>query len=158
MPTVYIETMIVSYLTARPSRDLIRAAHQQITRDWWDLERGSYDLFTSPLVLIEAAGGDATAAADRLAILKQIPVLPDNPNAEPLAEALLAGAALPAVAARDALHVAITATARIDYLLTWNCRHLANAALRDKIAAVVARHGYRPPVICTPEELREVVS
>lgn len=158
MASVYIETTIVSYLTVRPSRDLIRAAHQQITREWWDRERQNYELFTSPLVLVEATAGDSTAAADRLAVLRQIPLLPDNPAARPLAEALLVDAVLPAIAASDALHVAIAAIAGIDFLLTWNCRHLANAALRDRIASVVARQGCRPPVICTPEELREVES
>lgn len=156
MPTVYLETTVVSYLTARPSRDLVRAAHQQITREWWDNERHRYRLLTSELALIEAAAGDPVAAADRLAILHQIPLLPEGPDVPRLAEALIADAALPAVATRDAIHLAVAATSGVDFLLTWNCRHLANASLRDKIWEVCHNQGWAAPVICTPEELREV--
>ncbi len=156
MATVYIETTIVSYLTAWPSRDLVRAAHQQVTREWWENERHRHGLFTSQLVLVEAPAGDPTAAAERLGVLQEIPLLPESPEARRLAEALLGEAALPAVAARDAVHVAVAATAGMDYLLTWNCRHLANASLRDRISEVCRAAGQRPPTICTPEDLLEI--
>ena len=157
MPSVYLETTIISYLTAWPSRDLVRAAHQQITREWWDRERHRHNLFTSQMVLIEAAAGNPTAAAERLTILQQIPLLPEAPDAQRLAEVLVASAALPTVAARDAVHVAVAATAGMDYLLTWNCGHLANASLRGRISEVCRTAGHHPPTICTPEELREVM-
>ncbi|RJP33983.1 MAG: DNA-binding protein [Phycisphaerales bacterium] len=157
MQTVYIETTIISYLTARPSRDLIRAAHQQITREWWENDRHRYELFTGQMALIEAAAGDPEAAADRLAVLHELPLLMDSADVPALAQALISATALPAVAGRDAVHVATAATTGMDYLLTRNCRHLANASLRDKISAVCRAEGFRAPIICTPEELREVV-
>lgn len=157
MQTVYIETTIVSYLTARPSRDLILAAHQQITREWWDNERQRYELFTGQMALIEAAAGDPEAAADRPAVLGELPLLMESADVPDLAQALISATALPAVAGRDAIHVATAATMGMDYLLTWNCCHLANASLRDKITEMCRAEGFRAPVICTPEELREVM-
>jgi hypothetical protein len=151
--TVYIETTIVSYLTAWPSRDLIRAAQQQITREWWTRRRPIFDLYTSELVLIEASTGDSEAAGERLKALENIKVLAISDEALDIADALLAAAALPAVAARDAQHVGISAVNGVEYLLTWNCRHLANAVLRDKIEDICEGFGVRAPKICTPEEL-----
>jgi predicted nucleic acid-binding protein len=151
-PTVYIETTIPSYLTAWPSRDLVRTAHQQITREWW-ARRGGFDLYVSPLVMQECQAGDAQAAADRLAALAGIPLLDETPEVAELAEALLRGVPLPQKAAADALHIASAAVHGIQYLLTWNCTHLANVALRPQIEAVCRAAGYEPPLICTPEEL-----
>ena len=158
MRTVYIETTVASYLCARPSRNLIRAAQQQLTREWWNSQRYRFDLYTSELVFLEAAAGDSIAAAERLIVLNALLLLGTPVEAEPLAEALLCAAALPAIAARDALHVAIAAVNGIDFLLTWNCRHLANAFLRDKIDEVCEDAGFRPPIICTPELLFEDAS
>jgi hypothetical protein len=152
-PTVYIETTVVSYLAAWPSRDLIRAAQQQITREWWDLHLGRFRLYTAELVLIEAAAGDPAAAAARLAILRPIPLLETTPRALGAAEALLREGVLTESAERDALHVGIAADNGVDFLLTWNCRHLANAMLRDRIEEVCEEMGVRAPKICTPEEL-----
>ncbi len=151
--SVYIETTVVSYLTAWPSRDLVRAAQQQITRDWWDKHRPKFDLYAAELVLIEAAAGNPEAAAQRLAVLRDLPLLDTTGEALDLAGALLASAALPETAERDALHVGVAAVHGMDFLLTWNCRHLANAVLRDKIEEVCENAGLRPPKICTPEEL-----
>ncbi len=151
--TVYIETTVVSYLSARPSRDLVRAAEQQITREWWDVQRPKFELYTAELVLIEAAAGDAEAAAERLAVLRELPLLDTTERALQLADALLESAALPETAERDALHVGVAADNGMDFLLTWNCRHLANALLRDRIEETCERAGFRPPKICTPEEL-----
>jgi hypothetical protein len=154
-PKVYLETTIPSYLTARPSRDLVTAAHQQITREWWDTRRHAFDLFVSQMVLDEASAGDPDAAARRLAVLAPLPLL--NPRAEgaDLAQALIEQVSLPIGAAADALHIAIAVVNGMDYLLTWNCTHIANAALRSQIATVCRRAGFEVPIICTPDELLE---
>jgi hypothetical protein len=154
-PTVYIETTVVSYLTAWPSRDLVRAAHQQITREWWAAQRQRFELYTSEVVRIEAAAGDATAAAERLVALDPLPLLDVTPAATALAGALIAEQAFPPNEARDALHVAVATVHGMDYLLTWNFKHIANAQMQDRIVEVCQRHGYRPPVICSPEALSE---
>jgi hypothetical protein len=150
---VYIETSIVSYLTARPSRDLLVAAHQQLTVTWWEQQRSHYDLFTSQVVLAEARAGDPDAAQRRIAVLERLPLLDITDTAITLAAALVSGQALPAQAAQDALHIAVTCAHGVEYLLTWNCAHLANARLRSRIEQVCRDVGYIPPIICTPEEL-----
>jgi hypothetical protein len=152
-PRVYLETTIPSYLTAWPSRDLVRAAHQQITRDWWDRRRAEFELYISQVVLRECQAGDATAAAERLKILQDLPLLEQTEEATRLAQALVERVPLPERAAVDALHVAIAAVHGVDYLLTWNCTHIANATLRDPIESVCRENGYEPPAICTPDEL-----
>jgi hypothetical protein len=152
---VYIETTVVSYLTARPNRDVVIAGHQQITHEWWDTRRQSYDLCLSQLVLDEAGAGDAQAAEERLVVLRPMLVLETTAEALELAKELLQAGALPAKAADDALHIAVAATKAVPYLLTWNCRHLANAAMRPVIEAVCKAKGFKAPIICTPEELLE---
>ncbi|MGH7171983.1 MAG: type II toxin-antitoxin system VapC family toxin [Gemmataceae bacterium] len=152
-PRVYLETTIPSYLTAWPSRDLVRAAHQQITRDWWHRRRAAFELYISQVVLRECQAGDATAAAERLKILQDLPLLEQTEEATRLAQALVDRVPLPERAAVDALHVAIAAVHGVDYLLTWNCTHIANATLRDPIESVCRENGYEPPAICTPDEL-----
>jgi hypothetical protein len=153
-PTVYVETTIPSYLTAWPSRDVVRAGEQQVTRDWW-ARRSEFELRVSSLVLLECSAGDADAAALRLAALDGVPVLAQAAEAETLAEALLREVPLPAKAGADALHIAVAAVNGVAYLLTWNCTHIANAALRPRIEAICRQMGYEPPVICTPTELLE---
>jgi predicted nucleic acid-binding protein len=153
-PTVYLETTIVSYLAAWPSRDLVRAAQQQVTRDWW-VGRERFELFISELVLSEASQGDPSAAAERLVFLDEIPLLTPNENTDALAESLIQELAIPRQAIRDAGHVALAATNGIDYLLTWNCRHLANLHQRGRIEQVCREHGFEPPLIGTPNELLE---
>lgn len=152
-PKVYLETTIVSYLTARPSRDLIIAAHQQLTREWWDNQRAEFDLYTSQLVVQEASAGDAAMAQKRLELLARLPLLTVNPAALALARALIARGPLPNKAGADALHIAVAAVHGLDYLLTWNCRHIANARMYTAVAFKCRTAGYEPPVICTPEEL-----
>lgn len=154
-PGVYIETTIVSYLTARPSRDLVQRAHQQLTRRWWRMRRSRFDLYVSPAVLQEAASGDALRARKRLAVLKGMSVLDANFAAMRLADALARAAAVPSQAIVDATHIAIATVHGMEYLLTWNCAHIANAAMRTRIEAVCRNQGYEPPVLCTPEELME---
>jgi hypothetical protein len=156
-PTVYIETTVPSYLTAWPSRDLVRAAHQQITREWW-ARRTAFDLYLSPLVVQECQAGDPRAAADRLAALAGIPLLDEIPEAGELAAALLRDIPLPDKAAADALHIATAAVHGMQYLLTWNCTHIANVMLRPQIEAVCRAAGYEPPLISTPQELPTEVS
>ena len=152
MATVYVETSVVSYLTARPSRNIVLSAHQAITREWWR-RRASYELRVSQLVLDEASDGDAAMVARRLSALAGIPVLDVTADAASLAAALVQRGALPRKAIVDAFHIGIAAAHAIDYLLTWNCRHLANAAMRGTIEEVCRSAGLVPPVICTPEEL-----
>ena len=143
------------YLAARPSRDLITAAHQQLTVEWWQTRRGAFQLFVSELVPQEAALGDADVAKRRLEHLAGIASLAITPPAEALAASFLGSGLLPARAAAVALHIAIAAAHSVDYLLTWNIRHLANAAMRRRIEATCRAAGLAAPVLCTPEELME---
>lgn len=152
---VYIETTVVSYLTARPNRDMVIGAHQQITHEWWDTRRQSYELCVSQLVRKEAGAADSQAAQERLEVLKTMTLLETSAEALDLARELIQAGALPAKAADDALHIAVAATNGIPYLLTWNCRHLANATMRPVIENVCAGMGLKAPIICTPEELLE---
>jgi len=152
---VFIETTVVSYLTARPSRDVVIAGHQQVTHEWWDTRRENYELCVSQLVLDESGAGDPEAAQERLEVLRPMLVLESTTEALELAKELLRAGALPAKAAGDALHIAVAATRGVPFLLTWNCRHLANAAMRPVIEAVCKAMGYTAPIICTPEELLE---
>ena len=152
---VYIETTVVSYLTARPSRDVVIAGHQQVTHEWWDTRRANYELCVSQLVLDEAGAGDAQAAQERLVVLWPMLVLETAADGLELAKELLQAGALPTKAADDALHIAIAATKSVPFLLTWNCRHLANAVMRPMIETVCKAKGFQAPIICTPEELLE---
>lgn len=152
---VYIETTVVSYLTARPNRDVVIAGHQQVTHEWWDTRRASYELCVSQLVLKEAGAGDAEAVQERLEVLKAMTLLATLDAALDLAKELIRAGALPTKAADDALHIAVAAMNGIPYLLTWNCRYLANATMRPLIEAVCAEKGVKAPIICTPEELLE---
>ncbi|MEN6336376.1 MAG: type II toxin-antitoxin system VapC family toxin [Phycisphaerales bacterium] len=150
---VYIETSIVSYLTARPSRDLLAAAWQEITTAWWDRRRQDFELYTSELTVEESSGGDAIAAQRRLESLQSLPLLEITDSALALAEVLVNAGAIPGNAAGDALHVALATVHRMDYLLTWNCRHIDNAEMMPAIRAVALSSGYSLPEICTPQEL-----
>ena len=152
-PTVYLETTIPSLLTSRPSRDVLIAGQQQATRDWWQERRQRYRLFISGLVLAESRRGDAAAAKDRDEVLAACKVLEYTDAAQVLAHKILSTHLLPAKAAVDAAHIAVAAIHQVDFLLTWNCRHIANATTVDKVRAVCAAAGYAPPVICTPLEL-----
>lgn len=154
-PTVYLETSIVGYLASRPSRDLITAANQQMTHDWWNDHRMGYELYVSEVVLDECNAGDPEAARERLNFLEQVEVLDATEEAKALSRALLDRVPLPEIAAVDALHIAIADFNGLQYLVTWNCRHIANATLLDKIESVCRSEGYEPPKICTPQQLLE---
>ncbi len=155
-PSVYVETTIVSYLTARPSPSLFTAACQQITRDWWEDRRTGFDLFTSEVVLWEAKDGDPDAVARRLAILQGIVEVILTDKVRELARTFLAERAVPPKAQVDALHIAAAAVHGIDYLLTWNCRHINNPELKPAIRRVCESTGAFCPEICTPIEIMEV--
>ena len=154
-PRVYVETSVVSYLTARPARDIVVAGRQQSTRDWWATASRRFELVVSELVREEAGEGDPEAANARLAALAPLGVLGASGEALELAEQLVASGAVPPPAARDAAHVAISAAHGVEFLATWNFRHIANAAARRRIEAVCRDSGIEPPVLCTPEELAE---
>lgn len=153
MPTVYVETSIVSYLRQRPSNQVVTAARQLLTHRWWNLEREHYELVISQYVLDEAGAGNPALAAERVALLEHIPLLPHAPEIVELAEQIMALHVLPDKAQVDALHIASVAYHEIDYLLTWNCKHIANARILPRIYDLFARLGIYIPTICTPEEL-----
>ena len=142
---VYIETTFVSYLTARSSRDLIVAGHQQITHDWWGSRRRDYELCVSQLVIQEAGDGDPQFAQERLDVLATMTLLEIKEEAVELAEELVRAGALPEKAGNDALHIAVVAIHHVPYLLTWNCRHMANATIRAAIESVCANRGFKVP-------------
>jgi len=153
MATVYIETSIIGYLTARSSDVVIFLARQQLTQQWWSDQKNRYDLVTSQLVIDEASAGDSTAAQERLGFLTDLPLLDiQHPDVKILADDLLANHLLPKKALADARHVAVAAVFGVDYLLTWNCKHIANAETLPKIYRMLRDSGFEPPLVVTPEE------
>jgi len=152
---IYIETSVISYLTARPCNDSIKTACQQITRLWWDAGRVEVSAFISPYVVEEASAGDPEAAKERIEALRTIPVLPTAPKIIELAEFLLLGGGLPSKARLDALHIACASYHEIDVLLTWNCTHIANPAKLPVMRGLCAAKGYKLPELVTPFELME---
>lgn len=153
--TVYVETSVISYLTARPSNDLRAMANQNTTTEWWETRRPHYSVFASDLVISEASKGFPEASQCRLAAIADLPLLRISEDVRALARALMESHALPEKAEADAYHVAIAAVNGVAYLLTWNCTHIANAHARPKIENTCRALGYEPPVICTPIELME---
>lgn len=151
--SLYLETTIPSYLTAWRSPELSMAARQQTTRAWRDDRRRLFDLYISDAVLLEAAGGDPEAAKRRLEVLDGIPVLQPLPAADDIAVALIDRLALPERALADAAHIAICVVHGMDFLLTWNCTHIANATFQATIDDVCEEFGFAMPVICTPDQL-----
>lgn len=153
MKSVYIETSIPSYLTARPSRDVRAAAWQELTVQWWDTARHGYELYTSEVVVAESREGDTNAAERRIDALRGIPELVVDAEVESLAAKLISEGGFPSVAEFDALHVALAAVHAVDFLLTWNCRHINNADTKPTIRSICSLAGYVCPEICTPQEL-----
>ena len=149
---VYIETSVISYLTARPSKTILGAAHQQLTQAWWE-RRFEYDLFVSQSVWQECAAGNPDAAEKRLAALEGLDILLVTEEMIALAEALINQRLIPAKAIEDSLHIAIATLHHVDFLLTWNCRHIANPVIQEGIAEYLEKQGLFLPIICTPEEL-----
>ena len=150
---LYLETTIPSYLTSRPNRDLIIASHQALTREWWVTRKGAFQLYISQLVVDEASAGDPFAAHERLKALQGLPLLDITPEVAELTSGILASGKIPPKAATDAAHIAIAAVHGMDFLVTWNCVHIANAANTKAIAFICREHACECPVICTPEEL-----
>lgn len=155
-PTVYVETSVVSYLTARPSRDLVTAARQTLTLDWWEQATERWELAISALVIEEAAKGDRTAANRRLQALRDLPSLPICAQARDLATSLIESGIVPASEPEDALHVAIATVSKTHYLLTWNFAHLAGPDAKQRLLDGLRTLGYKPPLLTTPEELLEI--
>jgi predicted nucleic acid-binding protein len=151
--TVYIETSILGYLTARSTKNLILAANIEITRDWWESRRSAFTLYTSEAVLEEVTQGDAAIAAQRLELLRDFPLLKLNESVQVLAVQLLTRSNLPPKARVDAIHIAAATVHGMDYLLTWNCKHIANAQIQGKLAEISFDCGYVLPILCTPNEL-----
>lgn len=152
-PRVYLETTIPSYLAARRSRDLQLAADQEATEEWWEIRRSAFDIYISEIVLREISKGDSTFAGARLAIVQGLPILAPDPIAEEIAVRLVEKQIIPATAADDAAHIALAAAHRMDFLLTWNCKHINNAAIQRRIERECDALGAPCPVICTPDEL-----
>jgi len=152
-PIVYIEWSVISYLVSRPSRDVVIAARQAISHDWWENHRQRFELRISALVEEEISRGDSLASQRRLALVQGIPSLAISDEVSKLAELLLAQGAVPKGREEDALHIAIAAAQGADYLLTWNFAHINNAEMKSKITKVVESLGFVCPQICSPEEL-----
>ena len=152
---VYLETTVISYLTSRPSRDVVVAGRQQLTHTWWDTRRSAFDLVISQVVLDEARAGDPEAAERRLALTAGLPLLDMTPAVGALAARLIEQVPLPSQAAADAAHIAVAACHGVEFVVTWNVAHIANAALRRRVEAVVRAQGYTTPILCTPDELME---
>ena len=149
---VFIETTIPSYYVARPPRDIVQAARQRLTIDWWDECRSDYELLTSQIVIDEISQGESAMADKRLAMVSDIPLLAITDEVVAVTEDLLVADVVPAKAADDAFHIACAGVHRVNYLLTWNCKHIANPHNRHGIRKCFDRHGIDLPVICTPEE------
>jgi predicted nucleic acid-binding protein len=152
-PKLYLETTIPSYLAGRPSRDLIVAGHQQITHEWWETRRENFGLYASELVLIELRAGDPQIARQRLEFMAGVQLLEISSEILKVADELIVDGPIPRKAVRDATHIATAAVYGCAYLLTWNCRHIANAELLRSLQRVVERHGHQLPTLCTPEQL-----
>ena len=149
---VYIETSVISYLTARPSKNVIEAGHQQSTYLFWD-RRNEFDLVASELVVTECGAGDVSAANKRLDALLAIPLLDITTRSLELARELVVAGIVPTKASEDALHISIATVHFVDYLLTWNCRHIANPEIQARIAENFQQQGLFLPFNCTPDEL-----
>ena len=156
METIYVETTVISYLVSRPSRDIVIAAHQQVTSEWWTNRRNEFECFISQVVIDEIQGGDPLAAERRIQEVRDFRVLEATVEAEHLTQAIIDAGVIPIKAVGDAAHIAIATVNEMDYLLTWNCKHLANAQLIRKVSMICIGEGFNMPVICTPEELMGV--
>ena len=153
MKTVYIETSIIGYMTARSRDAVIFLARRQLTQQWWNDHREKYDLVTSQLVFDEAGAGDPTAAQERLVLIEDLPLLDiQHPDVQTLADELVANHLLPQRAAADARHIAVATVFGVDYLLTWNCKHIANAETLPGVYSMIRDAGFEPPLVVTPEK------
>ena len=152
-PKLYLESTVPSYYVARPSRDVIKAAQQKLTRDWWHSRLKDFEIFISDIVTDEISAGDSEMAKERIELVQPFALLVINDEVIEIADALIRGGSLPKKAARDATHIALSAVHGMHFLLTWNCTHIANAEMFEKISEICLAHGFDCPVICTPGEL-----
>lgn len=157
LPRVYVETSVISYLCSRPSRDLLVAARQEATREWWEARDSMFQPLISNLVLREAAAGDPSAAARRLEMCRGIARLPIDAATETLAKSLLTARAIPASEPEDALHIALATLARVDFIATWNFAHLVGPVAKYQLQNHILALGHTPPLLATPEELLETL-
>ena len=153
MESVYIETTILSYLVSRPSRDLIVAARQELTREWRTNSRPSFECVLSQIVLDEISAGDSAHAAKRLHQARDLPALAVNQHCADLAQSYPVRGYIPQGEVRDALHIAVAVIWKVDYLLTWNCKHIANAHALRQLRKFSESQGHEFPQVCTPDEL-----
>ena len=153
-PTLYLETSVISYYTAKDSNDPIVRGRQEVTRQWWNNHRGEFEIFITRFVLAEIQRGDPNAVLNRLDMIDGIESIKVGENVYDLADRLVqTGTALPAKARVDALHISAASIEGFDYLLTWNCTHIANAVLLPQVKKIVEAMGYVLPYICTPDQL-----
>jgi len=155
METVYLETSFISYLVALPSRDLIVAAHQQVTNDWWNHQKNKYECYIFEIVIDESSAGDEKEIQKRLTIIDELKLLDLTQEVDELTKAILKSGVIPPKAVRDAAHIAVATVHEVDYLLTWNCTHIANAHILKRIEKICILSGFQMPTICTPENLLE---
>lgn len=155
MKRIYFETSFFGYLTSRPSRDLLKAARQQVSLDLWDLRRHAFTPLISGLVLQEATRGDPQAAELRLMACSQADILEITPAAQQLGQRLIDVGAVPATEPEDALHLALATLAKVDYIVTWNFAHMVGPSAKAKLSRHIEHLGYTPPYLATPEELLE---
>lgn len=154
--SVYLETTIPSYLASRPSRDLVTAAHQQVTHEWWSAARTSFRLYVSEAVIDEIRGGDPEIAAKRLELVEDLPILELRDDVLDLVEIYGRGLGLPDRAQVDLVHIAFAVAYDLDYLVTWNCKHIANGSVIRRLGELNRRLKKPTPVIVTPEELQPI--
>lgn len=154
--SLYLETTVVSYYTSRPTRDIIVLAHQEITREWWPKAIKRFDIFISEVVIEEASMGDLEAAKKRMEEIKNFPHLELNDKVEETAKIYMESLEIPTKSFRDAAHLAVASVHNMDYLVTWNCTHLANGEVIKRLMTINGSLGIHTPIICTPEELMEV--
>jgi len=153
MATAYIESTVPSYYVARPSVSVVQAARQATTRYWWDGGCSGLELFSSLETLDEIGRGEPSMAESRLEMMRGIPLLAINDRVASLTNQLLASGIIPPKAASDAIHIAVATVHEMDFLVTWNFRHIANAHIRARLGRETAQLGFTLPVTCTPEEL-----
>jgi predicted nucleic acid-binding protein len=152
-PRIYLESSFISYLTARQSTDSVKLVRQQLSRDFWDLRDQKYSVFISDLVVEEIKRGDLQAAEQRLLVCRDLERLPITESAQNLASALIATGAVPKAEPEDALHIALAATAQMDFIATWNFSHLVGPVPKLKLQRILAALGFEKLVLATPEEL-----
>ena len=154
-PSLYLETTVPSYLAGGIAGDLIVAAHIEATKRWWTDERQKYRLFVSAVVNDEIARGNREIAEQRRRLIVTLPLLRVTTAVVQLAGRLFDHLRLPESARPDAFHLALACHYNLDFLLTWNMKHIAGGHVRWTLEKLQRVGGIVIPTICTPEELLE---